>query len=185
MVDLDVIKAYLGITVDDYDDALTELRDRLVAVIERKLDWYFGPPRDAVEILNGPGRTTLYLRQPPVGGVVTVYTRAWAGGDVWLILDPVEYEVLGRKLIHRSWWPYGYRNIKVEYQEGFDDPPGDIVQLLLDLMQQFVVVGAAAGDVKSERIGDYSYTIGDGASANVTGSSFWTDVWNNWKRGRL
>lgn len=190
MVDLEEIKRWLGVTVNDYDTALTELRDRLVDRIQRRLDWYFGPPRPATEILSGNGRAVLFLRQPPVGNAVSVaYRTGRSNGPKWDVLPASDYGVQGRKLVAvgPGAWPYGVRNIQVRYLEGFVDPPGDVVQLLLDLMQANVTAssGSAGGDITSEKLGDYSYTVGSGSTAQLESAATWGDVYNGWRRGRI
>ena len=187
MLDLQVIKDWLGITTSDYDTPLTELRDRLTERIQRRLDWYFGPPRPVVEYLNGQGRPTVFLRQPPVGGVVAMAYRS--SPTEWLAYPTDEFFVDNRKVINTAvgFWPYGTRNLRATYEEGFETPPGDIAQLLLDLMQANVTTtsGAAGGNVTSEKLGDYSYTIGSGVTGALELSGHWADVYNSWRRGRI
>jgi hypothetical protein len=188
MIPVATMKQWLGIAADNttYDAQLTALEGRLLAVIERKLDWYFGAARPVVETFDGDGRDTIWLRQPPVDGeTFGVYTRTGVG-YAWSELADTDYELDRRKLAHATSWPYGRRNIQVRYSEGFASAPGDIYQLLLNLIESHVSVGAAAGGaVSGETLGDYSYTIKDVTETDVVNSPLWESVWQSWKRGRI
>jgi len=177
MLDLDSVKAWLRKTTDDRDDVLEALIARALDAVQRALDWYFGEPRDAEEILNGNGRTTLFLRQPPIDDDVTVYYRT-AIGYAWTEVDADDFEVDGRKVVCAgAWWP-GVRNYRFVYQEGFEEIPGDVEQLVLDLVKR-KWNEPTQSNVVSESLGRYSYSLGD-----VTAAASWTDVMNHWKRGR-
>jgi len=189
IVTLQQAKDWLGITVATaaQDAALTGLIVRMQAVIERELDWYFDVARAVTEYFDGHERATLFLRQPPVDAEdVVVSTRTGVGYTDWeeLILG-TDYEVDQRKLIHASYWPYGGRNIKAEYQEGFTVPPGDIVQVLLESLEDRVITAAAAGATDSETLGDYSYNLGDVSAADLERAGSWSEVLNHWRRGRI
>ena len=64
IVSLAVLKGWLGITGTDDDTVLEALIDRLTAVMETEFQWYFGPPRERVEVLCGTGTPKLYLGWP-------------------------------------------------------------------------------------------------------------------------
>jgi hypothetical protein len=185
-LDIQEIKDWLGVTTADFDEALTSLANRLEDRIQRRLQWYFGPPRAKTEFLNGSGRHALFLHQPPVNGVVAVHTRTYRVNEPWELLDPAEYELEGRKLLAIGWgvWPCGERNIRAQYEEGFAEVPGDIQQLLLDLIQANVTT-TSGGDKQSEKLGDYSYTIASGNSSPLEGSAHWGDTYHHWKRGLI
>lgn len=192
MISAEKIRNYLGIEDDAYDEELLELRDRIQAVIEKKLDWYFGPPRVVKEYIDGSGTNLLILRQPPVDPleVVIMQSLSLYFGVPTDLVSAADYEVDGRKVYHlTSYWYKGRRNITAEYEEGWDEDtgPGDIQQLLLELMESRVTIGstATAGDVTSETIGDYSYTIDSDGDIDVEESSLWTSIWGSWKRARI
>lgn len=178
MLTLAQVKDWIQKDDDENDDVLEALMNRAIEAVQRELDWYFGAPRSTVEILNGLGLPTLWLRQPPVGGTVEVLDRTGPTAD-WDEVDAALYELDGRGLYHDSLWIRGFRNYRIEYEEGFTTPPGDVVQFTLDLIAQKWLSPRGLAKV-SEKLGRYSYTLGD--LEQTTG---WTNVLGNWKRGRV
>lgn len=180
MLPLNEVKSWLGVTGFDNDVELQSLIDRAQAFIERETHWYFGDPRSADEVKDGTGTALLFLRQFPVSeDSVVVYERAGIT-DAWEATDTDDYEVAGRIIGHASRWTKGRRNYRVTYQEGFINPPGDVSQLLLDLVQKKWREVGERTDLKSEKIGDYSYVRGD-----LTELDSWNIVKVNWQRQRL
>lgn len=180
MIDLADLKTWLGVSGTTHDAALTALEERAVAIVERSLDWYFGPPRPAVEILDGTNTWRMFLRQPPVGGEVVLSTRS-SVRDPWREIEAVDWEIDGRGLYCAPGhlWARGRRNFRAEYEEGFSEPPGDVVQLVYDLVAGIWKRRGSEG-LLSERIGDYNYTLAD-----VQRSDRWVSVRMAWKRGRV
>jgi len=188
MYNLAGVKAWLGITVATWDTELTALMARALDAVQHELDWYFGTSRPAEEVLNGTGLRALWLRQPPLNGVV-VYTRTGVDQS-WTVVPAANYESdadyltpstsMGRSLFNVGNWERGGRNYRVVYSEGFATMPGDIEQLLLDLVKgKWGALGTIPG-MKSEKIGDYSYTRGD-----MEETAGWAAVVARWKRGRI
>jgi len=179
MVYLQEVKGYLRKTDDTYDAELEALLGRAIDSVQRELDWYFGPPRAAEEILNGSGRQLMFLRQPPVGDTPLIaYDRA-GPTEEWDVIDVLYYENDGRALLHSTVWSSGFRNYRFTYDEGFLTPPGEIVQLVLDLVAAKWGRETKAGIV-SETLGRYSYTLKD-----VQETVNWGSVVKKWKRGRI
>lgn len=183
MIELEDVKAWLKITVDTYDQVLTDLEERAVETIQRDLDWYFGPPRDAVEVLNGTGSDAMYLRQPPVGGEVTLETRYSVTGD-WTAVPAENWELDGRGLFCSPGfrWQRGRRNFRASYQEGFEAAPGDIQQVVLELIGATWRTRGKEG-LQSERIGDYAYV--NAQMGAVRSTSAYAEARSNWRRGRM
>lgn len=181
MYDLASVKAWLGLpaAADPVDDPiLTDLMARALDAVQRELDWYFGTSRATEEILNGTGLRSLWLRQPPLAGVV-VSDRTTVG-DAWELVDAADYELGGRGLFNEGDWTRGVRNYRVAYEEGFATMPGDIEQLLLDVVNAKWRGRDTNPAMKSEKIGDYSYTRGD-----LEDSQYWMAVVGRWRRGRI
>jgi len=190
MPDLAMVKSWLGITEEaaelglpdtTWDTELGELLGRTVDFIQRELDWYFGAPRAAVEVLNGPGLRGLWLRQYIVGTTLTVQER-YGVGDTWTAVPVADYEFEagGRGIFNVANWTHGFRNYRVSYSEGFATWPGDAEQLVLDLVASRWKGRENDGAMKSETIGDYSYT-----RADLEEMPGWGAVWAHWKRGRI
>jgi hypothetical protein len=180
MLTLQQVKDWLQVEGTEYDTLLDELLDRTIDAVQIELDWYFGPARETEETLSGAGLPTLWLRQPPVDEAdVTVTYRTGVGGD-WEAVDPDDYEVDGRGITHYHRWTRGRRNYHVIYEEGFTEMPGDVEQLILDLIASKWKGRGDNPGMKSETIGDYSYTRGD-----MEGSEHWGSVKARWRRGRI
>jgi len=168
----------------DLPHVLEGLTERAIYAVQHELDWYFCAPRSTEEILDGTGNRALWLRQPPVD-LVVVSSRTTVGGT-WAVVPATEYELgggglmVGRGLFGVGNWTRGVRNYRVAYEEGFTVMPGDIEQLLIDLITTAWKNRSTNLGMKSETIGDYSYTRGD-----LEASRFWGHVVANWKRGRI
>jgi hypothetical protein len=169
------------LTETDAATVLDALILRTLDAIEKELDWYFGEPRAAVEILNGSGSRLLWLRQYIVGSTVSVQYRGGVG-DAWETVDADDYEfdTGGRLLANVANWIKGVRNYRVSYTEGFATMPGDVEQLLLNLVVSRWNNRENDAALRSETIGDYSYTRGD-----LEEMPGWGAVWARWKRGRI
>jgi len=180
MIALTDLKAWLGITVDTYDDMLTALEGRAVDFVERQLQWYFGQPRETTEYLDGTGTPRMFLRQPPDDGVVVLAYRSGVGA-AWTVAEEEDYEITGRGLYSAfaSVWYKGLRNYRAVYLEGFSDPPGDIEQVVYSLVGAIWNRRDKEG-YTSEKIGDYSYTLAD--LEEVAG---WASIKDSWRRGKL
>jgi hypothetical protein len=182
------VKAWLGITVNTWDTELADLMARALDAVQHELDWYFGTSRPAVEVMNGTGGRALWLRQPPLAGV-TVHTRTGID-QPWTLVAATDYEsdmdytqpmtAMGRSLFNVGNWTRGKRNYRVQYNEGFAVMPGDIEQLLLDLVKGKWEGRGTTPGLKSERIGDYAYTRGD-----LEETEGWSMVVARWRRGRI
>lgn len=168
----------------DLDSVLEGLIARAIDAVQLELDWYFCAPRSTEEILDGTGNRALWLRQPPVGDVV-VSSRTTVGGS-WSVVVATEYELgggglmVGRGLFNVGNWTLGFRNYRVAYDEGFEVMPGDIEQLLIDIVSAKWKGRNTNPAMKSEKIGDYSYTRGD-----LEDSARWGAVVARWRRGRI
>lgn len=80
----------------------------------------------------------------------------------WVTIDGVvepakDYTVdkEGGRVIRTGGWPVGIRNVAADAVMGWDPIPHEVVEACLALVRRSA--SAAAGDLKAERIGDYSY----------------------------
>lgn len=172
------VKRWLGISGAGFDTDIQALMERALYAVQLELDWYFGASRLASETLDGTGGQELWIRQPPLNTPV-VRVRDGVGGT-WEVESAANYEVDGRGLFHETEWTAGFRNYRVDYAEGFAAIPGDIEQLLLDLVSGKWRSRTTNPEMQSERIGDYSYTRGD-----LESSPYWRGVVMRWRRGRI
>jgi hypothetical protein len=158
---------------------LEALEARAVEIIQAEADRYFGTPIEHVEQLVGDGSDKLYLREradPEAESVpaITVEYRAETG-DAWVEIteagvDGWEVELprpvwLGAVLRRKGGgvWTAGYQ-YRVTYTFGYaaGEEPGDIRQAVIDLVS-FKYLERGREGLKSETIGDYSYTHMDAA----------------------
>jgi len=118
---------------------------------------------DTVTVDGGPGRL-LRLPGPPITAVTTVLIGGVQVTD-WVL----------RRSASGLWRACGWQTgammseVTVTYTHGYATVPADIVDLVCRIAAAALVAyrsapdgsGLAAGDVRSERIGDYSVTYGD------------------------
>jgi hypothetical protein len=177
MLEITTVREYLCKEDTDGDDVLFDLMNRAVEAVQRELDWYFGVPRATAEVLHGSGCADIWLRQPPANGLVVQERTSLT--DPWEVVDTADYENEARAVWHATIWLLGTRNYRFEYDEGFTSPPGDVVQLTLDLIASKWRKSNQAG-LKSERLGRYAYTLGD-----LQSMPQWSTVRANWARLRV
>ena len=175
---LAAVKAWLAVDTSDDDALIQGAMDRALESVERELDWHFGAAEAVEEILSGTGQRALWIRQPPIGGDPVVSVRSTVGGT-WETVSTDDYETIGRGFFNVGNWTLGVRNYRVAYSQGFAQVPGDIEALLLELVAGWYDNRGVEG-VKSERIGDYAYTLGD-----LQATEGWASVVMNWRRGKI
>jgi hypothetical protein len=114
-------KAHLRIDHPHEDDLISDMIEGARGYIERRIGWRLDEPAEVVELLCGDGSRVLWLRQPPIDGVVEI-----AG------LDEEEYKVRGSMLLREDEvWEYG-RDYEITYTAGFelDQGPPDLMQAI-------------------------------------------------------
>lgn len=188
IVSLEELKRALGIELTETgeDQLLVELEQRAAAWVTEQLERNFGQPNDRVEYAEGNGQRQLWLRgHVEAPGVVTVRSRALAGGD-WQAF--AGFELRGDSLVRTD----GYRwspaeEYELTYPDGYAAAPGDIKALVIELVSGGRdYTGGAVAEVKSESIGDYSYTLDTAAAVAVSGlSSRGADTINRRRRKHI
>ncbi|MFJ9558054.1 hypothetical protein ACIRPH_29975 [Nocardiopsis sp. NPDC101807] len=111
--------------------------------------------------LPGDGEPWLSLPAPPVTAVDEVLVDAQAVTD-WRLVGGWLWRPSG-------WQPTVPCEVTVTYTHGLPEVPADLVDLVCRIAAAILVAsrssedgtGIAAGDIRSERIGDYSVTYGD------------------------
>lgn len=180
-------EALPGVTIDA--GVLERHIHAATATLGHELGRYLGEPQRQIEMHNG-GRGAIQLYydptiprdddpDPPEFLVETKdgFGAAWAEA-----VDGTDYEVDGRRLVHVSAWPRGMRSVRVSYTAGYelDEGPAELRDIVLRM-----VVDRITGDqddgLRSETIGDYSYTRGDVVSSMPD----WPRFAKQWRRLRL
>lgn len=134
--------------------------------------------------VDGTGRCSLLLPELPVLEVLDVETMEDDGSDILVLAEGTDYRVGDGGILWRlddEVWPRGHKNVTVTYDHGwgletpgsgdlFEPVPSDIRLIALDIAASlFHVTSIGVGGVKSETIGNYSYTLADAAVvANAT-----------------
>lgn len=198
IVGLDELKAGLGIALSDTseDESLAQLEEYAAAWVEERLDRRFHAPAAKTAYIVGNGTRTLYLWGNVEDGDVVVSERT-IGTKEWTALetpdDVFELRTSPRvqKLIRvdGSHWLRGVE-YRIVWNDGYTTAPADIRALVIDAVNQArnaLIAINDEGTVKSETIGDYSYTldlsVAAGAlSAGLTGTS--QDTINRWRQVR-
>lgn len=123
---------------------------------------YLGEPTHRSQLFCG-GHDVVALDQTPTDGVVTVWTRRDVF-DAWTILDTTLWRLEGWHVFARTYFPAGRLTVKVEYPVGWE--PGTGPEELQQLVREMLAVAYGSGEgiaagMKSETLGDYSYTRED------------------------
>lgn len=193
IVALDTLKRALGIDLEDtsQDTALTELEAGIAEWVEGQTKRRFSTPLSTVEYQYGSGARDLFLRGHLEVGEeepVILVEQRFRDGE-WEVFEDFEFRdgVLVRT---DGWvWPRS-AEYRITYLNGYTVAPSDIQALVIEMVagQYGADAAAAAGElgVTSEKIGDYSYTLGETAIAGATGGGVISDTGkgtlNRWKR---
>lgn len=177
---LPMLRLALGIAADDttQDALLTQLESLASAWVERQTSRRWDTPTPRVERMFGTGTPSLYLEGTPApvdadaAGVIVIAVRerVYLGGDWAAFLD---FELDGARRLVRTdgyiWHPAV--NYEVTYHDGFLEAPGDIRGLVIDLVRtsrNTLAAQDAEAAIKSESIGDYSYSLDAAVTSSQT-----------------
>lgn len=199
VVPLDELKRGLGIALADTteDENLAQLEGQAVAWLEELLERRLQAPADRIVYEKGTGTSTLFLWgnvESEVAGAVSVRERSLSGGSWEELENPADvFEVRrGARIsklerIDGSVWARG-AEYEISFADGYTVAPRDLKAVIIDAVNQqrnSLIAINDEGTVKSETIGDYSYTLDLGVaaaalSAGFTGPS--NDTINRWRR---
>lgn len=194
IVDLGVLKTALGIADDDLteDETLLDQESRAAAYVEEQLERRFQPPEERVEYLMGTGTRSLYL-----GGRVeseTVVVEERYPGSTWQDFDADDFDFRQTPKVAQlvrtdgAVWIRGCE-YKCTYDDGYAEAPADIQALVIDLVTIERNSAALAIDdapVKSESIGDFSYTLDTSVVGGATAlSKNSSETLNRWRRKHI
>lgn len=177
------IKTMLGISGSAQDAKIALLAPQAQALIERAIGRTL-EQATYTETYDGRGAPTLILKHRPVASITSIkdsLSRDWAGTTA---MDSSGYAFQADEGIvtldpgASDWpedWPLagrfsdGNQNVQVVYVAGYlaASIPADILGLVVDLVAAKLNAGAKAG-LKSESLGDYSYTLADLDSLSPT-----------------
>jgi hypothetical protein len=113
------------------------------------------------EIYDGNDRDYLYLRQYPITAVASITL------DDTALTVTTDYEIDTQALYREDYWTAGRRNIVVTYTAGYTTIPEDLVMAVTHIVADMLASEPVNTAIKSEKIGDYQYTLGDSASSAI------------------
>ncbi|GAA0989233.1 hypothetical protein Q7689_09780 [Nocardiopsis tropica] len=153
--------ARLGLTVTEAEEPLMEAYLGAASAAIRQAAGVPIAETTSTVTLEGASAERLSLPGPPVTAVEAVSLDGEAVAD-WRLASHALWRAAG-------WAPgHGPSAVEVTYTHGLPEVPADIVMLVCRIAATTLLayraeadgLGLAAGDVRSERIGDYSVTYG-------------------------
>ena len=142
------------------DDQIAIAINTATLAIEHYCNRTFASTVYTAEKYDGNGMDTLYLKQYPITAVSAITVN-----DSALTTD--DYEVDTQSLYKSSGWVQGRRNIAVTYTAGYSTMPEDLVMAATRIVGDMLSDEPINPNIKSEKVGDYQYTLGD-VSSNAT-----------------
>jgi len=135
--------------------------------------------KTAIEALSGDWSVTVDEEGAPQD-VRPVYGAPSEYAYLYIPDNPVSTWLdEGSVLNSNSKFPLGTSNIFVWYQAGYATLPDELIGLVHQMTRDFLLTATEDGTIRSERIGDYSYTRGASAGlARVYSSQidYWRDM---------
>lgn len=166
----DDLSARLGRELTD-----TELiqAEALLAGASARVRTYTGQDFTAVEddvvqvkARNGIAR----LPQRPVTAVTAVVDlSANAVAHTWLNDDRVQVGTSALNWFEVEPWRNAVPELRVTYDHGYEEIPGDVVDVVCSMVARSLARGPDSGAIQSESIAGYSYSIGSSAAAGSVG----------------
>ena len=176
MITLADLRAWLNVTDTDSDALLTALEARAVDFVQRETGRYFGPSIARTEILRGDDSDMLRLRERPSAITLLEYRAvtattwtALAASGAWELHVPMDDTGILGAVLYRigAEWSRDTR-YRVTYPFGYTAgaEPGEIRQAVMDIVELKYIERGRFG-LRSETLGDYSYTLGPRDVENV------------------
>jgi len=166
MLDLQRYSAYLDEDIESSQEPrLQQLYDYALRFLEGETHRYFGPVTQKEEYKFGSGYGRLWLLEAPVNtgsGDLrdSVFVSKWIPGLVWE--DVEDFDVRGRLLIRMDGAQWlQIEEYKIVYEAGYDQLPDDIEREVFELMRYSIRNLEQMPGVKTERLGDYRYELGE------------------------
>ncbi len=167
---VDDLEARLGRSLDDTETIQAEA---LLAGASARVRTYTGQDFTAVEgdvvqvkARNGVAR----LPQRPVTAVSAVADLS--ANDVsytWLNDDRIQVGPTSLNWFEVEPWRNTVPDLRVTYDHGYEEIPGDIVDVVCSMVARSLARGPDSGAIQSESIAGYSYSIGASAAAGSVG----------------
>lgn len=169
-VTLNEVKEALDITTPDSDARLNGYINRATDMIENYCQRKFLSAAYTDEEYQGNGTYYLTLRNFPVTALTAVSFRTSSNYNApnWDAISSNDFDIVSEgktnagRIASNFGFPIGggTNNFKVTYTAGYaiDDIPGDLKEALVELVNYFFTNSKINPAMKSETLGNYSYT---------------------------
>lgn len=192
MITVEQVRETLCISDLTHDFFLARLIEEATATLGRAILEYLGPIKEFVELRDasyGDGQFAIALSRVPVG--VSKVEQRRSPFSPFVEVPPLAddgnpaYAIVGRDLLLRAGVAYGPGSLRVTYTSGYalDEGPAElraIVEALVVGRYRGFSAGVTEGGLKSESLGDYSYTRF--GLDELMAQSGWESVARAWKR---
>ena len=162
MIDLYRMALYFGVDAFEDEERMELLSSYALEYIERETHRPFRSPAEVTEILPGTGNNRLWLTQPVIGPSEEYPMTIERYRNTSTPTEISEFTVRGRSVltVNGGHWDRA-SDYHVTYYGGFTQLPLDIEREVFDLVRwRLGNLDDASAGMKSESIGDYSYTRG-------------------------
>jgi uncharacterized phiE125 gp8 family phage protein len=169
------VKRLLHTSSTTDDDLITELINSCSAKIERLCNRQF-LARAYTERMDGHDTHKLVVKHYPINEITAIYEVSGAGSEeeTELIADTIyryDSETGIIELIADVWtsafdtaFAAGFLNYEVQYNGGYATIPDDVDMVCRELVVEAYNLSKRDSTLRSESLGDYSYTLADGLS---------------------
>ena len=175
LTDVDNVKLFLNITVGTWDDLFVQLVNSASAFVEKSADRKLAARNynratlsDMEDTwLDGDNTIKLVLKQYPINSVSYVEIN---GVEISAMASDDYYASAGYAIYHRqgmlyyeSGWSSGIRNVRASYNAGYAEatPEREELRELCNALVALTYKTKESLGMKSETIGNYSYTNAD------------------------
>ena len=132
---LDEVRDYMGMTGSSsvVDDVLADLITRVTEGFHKDCGVTQFKATDHTEYYSGAGTIELFVINTPVNTIASIYEDSdWVYGEDTKI-DEDTYAPLNNMVVLKdSVFNIGIRNIKITYNAGYNDIPGDLKQACIE-----------------------------------------------------
>lgn len=161
LVTLADLKTLLGITGVAEDAYLTLMCGIASDIVEKFCGRVFTKTTYPDEIYEGTGNHRLVLRQSPIVSITSIkYRTGTPGTPQWQTIDDAFYYTNGDTgIVYMDNHFFGQGNsYAVTYEAGYTTIPSDLQMAVALIVGQYRATKGQASGMKSETLGEYSYT---------------------------
>jgi len=151
---------------------LTNLLTSASEMVEDYCNRLFTSTAYATEDQDGDGGRVIWVRNPPITALTSVYVIDASGDDETVLAADLDHEPETGRITFDpeadsdfTWFPVGVQNVKITYTGGYAAIPDQVQTAVILVAMNLYGAGAVTNPtLKSERLGEYSYTRADMAT---------------------